>query len=184
MRTSPLTEYQRALLEQARAIVPGPPPPPWETGVAVFAGGALAAGWTHDEHIVVISTNGYSVSNPATGERLVRDRDEQRMYTFLSPDNLSFALPDTDEQVRIFGVWGGDGSHVTSDGWNVEAIYPWWPEVDVVIWPPRGPGGAGYFDGAYLLDLAGIGTWRGCGFSPSGKYLMLLDSAGAQVYYR
>ncbi len=184
MRPSPLSEYQEQLLAHARAMSPGPPPPPWAAIPFLQAGGVLAGGWTQSDQVVLISSDGYSVSSPRTGERLVRDRDDARTMAALAPDNLSFLIPATGERISVFGVWGGDGSHSTADGWAVDVIYPWWPEADVLLWPPRGIGSRGYLDGASLLDGVGGATWRGCGFSPSGDCLMLLTSDGAHVYVR
>lgn len=183
-RLSPLTPFQEALRAEARALEPGPPPPPWIAAPPIIAGGILAGGWTSDGHIVLVSWEGYSVIDPATGARVIRQRDSEATFAALTPDHLTFVEPETGEHVRVFGVWGGDGAHVTSDGWALEVIYPWWPEVDVLLRPPRGPGAHGYLDGAYLLDGLVGATWRGCGFAPSGNRFMLLASDGATVYIR
>ena len=183
-RSSPLASFQQALLAEARALTPGPPPPPWTAAPHVVAGGILAGGWTSDGHIVLISSAGYSVIDPTTGARVIRNRDPETTFAAFAPDPLTFVEPETGEHVRVFGVWGGDGVHVTSDGWELEVIYPWWPEVDVLLRPPRGPGMHGFLEGAYLLDgLVGV-TWRGCGFAPSGDCFMLLASDGPIVYLR
>jgi len=94
----------------------------------------VAAGWTRGSQLLLVSAAGYSLSDPATGARLIRERDEEVAWAALSPETLSFTEPRTGERMGVFGVWGGDGVHVSADGWEVEPIYPWWPEA--VAWAP------------------------------------------------
>jgi hypothetical protein len=133
---------------------------------------------------VLISHDGYSVTDPLTGERLVRNRDSVRTFAALASDHLSFTLPDSGESIAVFGLWGGDGSHVTADGWALEVIYPWWPNVDVLLRRPRSGPVGGYFEGSSLIEGLGTVTWLGCGFSPSGRCFMLLGSDGPKIYVR
>lgn len=105
-RSSPLDTVQQALLDTARALTPGPPPLPWTAAPPVFVGGILAGGWTNDEHIVLISGDGYSVIEPTTGVSVCRHRDRNTAFAALSSDNLTFMEPETGELVRVFGVWG------------------------------------------------------------------------------
>ncbi len=184
MRESPLTDYEEALLARARALVPAPPPLPWKRAVPFFTGGIVAAGWDNADHVVLISHEGYSVTDPLTGDRLVRDRDAERTFAAMSPDNLSFTIPESNERIAIFGLWGGDGNHMTSDGWQLDVIYPWWPRVDVLIRGPRSGPARDYLDSVTLIDGLSHTTWRGCGFSPSEQHFMLLESDGPKVYTR
>jgi len=180
-----VTEEYEALLVEVRALRPGPPPAPWTLRPFLHAGGVVAAGWTRGSQLLLVSASGYSLSDPATGARLIRERDEEVAWAALSPETLSFTEPRTGERVGVFGVWGGDGVHVSADGWAVEPIYPWWPEVDVLLRPPHRGGARGYLEGAARLEhTRGGTTWRGCGFSPSGAHLVLVWSDGAQLYVR
>jgi hypothetical protein len=133
--------------------------------------------------VLLVSLAGYSLTDPWTGERLVRDRDAERAEAAFSRARLTFTVPATRDEVPVFGLPGGDGLHQTPDGWSVEIVYPWWPVPAVMLVPPQGPG-TRYLDGAHVLDLPGLGTPLGCGFSPSGRLLMVLDSAGAHLFSR
>jgi hypothetical protein len=74
---SPLTEYERVLLERARAMVADEPPRPWGNRITLSAAGVVAGGWDDSESVVLISHEGYSISNPRSGLRLVRNRDAE-----------------------------------------------------------------------------------------------------------
>lgn len=182
-----LSEYDMQVLSRARALSPGPPPPPWKRWVDIGGGGILLGGWTLAEHVVLISAAGYSVTDPLSGQRLVRDRGSDRTKAALARDWLSFALPHSGEAVPVFGARGGDGVHTTRDEWSVRIIYPWWPHKGVVMAPPPGPGASlpAYLENGSMLNLTGVGAgWLKCGFSPSGQHLMVLDSAGAVIISR
>lgn len=183
MPLSPLDPYQQGLLSQARSLLPEPPPGPWRAGVNIHAGGIVAAGWDEDR-IVLLSHSGYSMIHPSTGERLARDRDRDATWTALAQDRLSFTIPATSKKIPVFGIWGGDGCHVTADGWRVEVIYPWWPLPAVILGAPIGPGANGPLEGATLLDGVDGGGWICCGFSPSGSHLMIVESAGPLIVSR
>lgn len=102
----------------------------------------------------------------------------------MSPDGLRFLLPGRLE-VPVFGIWGGDGAHMTADGWKLAVIYPLWPCEHVVIWSPWEPGRSDYFEGARLLRLHRLEDHQlRVGFAPSGRKFMILGSAGAEVYTR
>jgi hypothetical protein len=60
------------LLHATRSLVAGAPPLPWDCGVFITAGGVIAAGWTGDDNVLLVSHDGYSVSAP-DGKRLARE---------------------------------------------------------------------------------------------------------------
>jgi hypothetical protein len=186
MPHSPLLPSEERVLAEARALVPGEPPPPWRRGHFVLAGGVQVGGWTRDNFVVIVSFSGYSVTDPDTGKRLIRDRDEAATQVALTPDGLGFRLPTTNEGVPVFGIYGGDGSHITNDGWGVERICPWWPRENVIMRTPFVPesGQHGYLDRAHLLEVRLASTWLRCGFSSSERHLLILGSDGAEIYSR
>jgi hypothetical protein len=145
----------------------------------------IAGGWTADEHVLVASHDGYSVTNTA-GERLIRDRDVIGTYDALSRPGLSFRIPQTGESVAVFGIYGGDGIHGTGEGWELEVAYPWWPRSEVIMRTPRTRGSQqSGLDRSHLLSLKRLMPERlRCGFSPSGRHLMILGSAGAELFSR
>ena len=165
-------------------MVAGDPPAPWGLRIIIPAAGVWSGGWDRDEHVVLISGEGYSISDADTGERLVRDRDGVRTSAALSDRYLSFTIPATGEKIAVFGIHGGDGGHHGHDGWSLEAIYPWWPNTNIILEPNLGPGAGRreYLDGTYLIDVKRLSGWLKCGFSPSGCRFMILGSGGAEVF--
>lgn len=183
---SPLNDYQVEMLKLARNLHPAEPPLPWGRRVIIPAAGVLAAGWDKSENMLLISVDGYSLSDSSTGERLVRDRDSERTYAALVSNDLRFENPETHELIDIFGVNGGDGIHRTEDQWTLQKIYPWWPKEAVIIKSPFIPGSGKHhlLDDAYLIKLVRIDGWLKCGFSPSGKHFAVVGSGGAEVFSR
>lgn len=183
---SPLNEYQVGLLNRARALKPTVPPEPWGHKIIVSAAGVLAAGWDQSENVLLISSDGYSLTEPLSGARLIRNRDYEITFASILPGNLYFRTIETQEIIPIFGVWGGDGIHMTEDGWSLAYIYPWWPEATVLIKRPFVPGSGrtGLLDDAYLIQLERLEGWLKCGFSPSGKHFAVIGSGGAEIFSR
>ncbi len=183
---SPLNESQREILQRARELRPTEPPQPWGSRKIISASGVLAAGWDQAGKILLVSMDGYSLSDPNTGERLVRDRDRGKTYAAMVFNNLRFQSPETQELIDIFGINGGDGIHRTQDGWTLKKIYPWWPEEAVILQPPFISSAGNYplIDNAYLIKLIRLDGWLKCGFSPSGQHFMIVGSAGAEVFSR
>src|SRR4051812_10682267 len=91
---SPLNEGQSETLQRARELKPTEPPQPWGKRGIIPASGVLAAGWDQSENILLISMDGYSLSNPSTGERLIRDRDRERTYAAIVSNDLRFENPE------------------------------------------------------------------------------------------
>jgi hypothetical protein len=174
---SPLNDSEKAWLQWARSIIPGEPPLPWKRGAVVRAAGVFAGGWDKQENFLLISWDGYSLTHPVSGERLIINLDSEGLYDKLSTTDLSFYLPEHEETIAIFGVRGGDGIHVTQDGWISKVLYPWWPHFLLTL----DKGG---------LESNGIklnwldGSWIKTGFSPSGKHFAVVGEAGLEIFTR
>lgn len=183
-----MEEHRRRLRGQALALPPGDPPDPWSPGHYLHAGGVIAAGWDANENILLVSHDGYSLTDARTERRLLRNRDSDAGYNGLSQEGLSFTLPETGEVIPVFGIYGGDGIHVTADGWSLERIAPDWPDEMVLLREPKKEGSGArsgdYFNAAHRLTVPLGGTMRGCGFSPSGSQFMVVASDGAVAYAR
>lgn len=78
---------------------------PWAKTSYIHAGGIIAAGWDFEEHILLISHDGYSLSESLSGSRILRDRDATSGYDNLK--GLLFHLPRTQESIAVFGTNGG-----------------------------------------------------------------------------
>jgi hypothetical protein len=91
------------------------PPHPWRVVATVAVGGLRAVGFDrHSELLLVTSTNGRSVIDGATGQRLARDGEE---YTdgevFLEAVGIG---PLANRVVRMAGLFGGGLPAATEDG--------------------------------------------------------------------
>lgn len=178
-----LTEYERLLLSRARSLSPSRPPWPWEREWTVPASGVLACGWDAEEHLVLLSGSGYSITDVRTGERLHRDRNADEVYDRLAQSMLRFTVPYHGQTIDIFGFEAGDGIHLTGDGWSLKTIYPWWPRASVILEQVFAPGYR-YLEQAAMIDPGRLDGDIRCGFSPSGRHFVILGSGGAVGYSR
>jgi hypothetical protein len=133
------------------------------------------AGFDARGRLLVLSLDGYGIVDPVSLETVERDRGCDATAA-LSVERLTFRVPSTGENVAVWGLWGGDGSHMTSDGWRVATVHPWWPHDRIVLWRPGRPGETDYFAGATAI-YDSLGTWHGAGFSPDGHHLALVESS-------
>ncbi|MCM3496339.1 hypothetical protein M4D52_23070 [Paenibacillus lactis] len=177
------TPYELQLLQRAQAMEPAKPPHPWAAEIVVPASGCTACGWDQEENLVLISSSGYSVTQPGTGQLLHRNRDENATEEGMGPDGLTFRIPHDEQLITIFGFESGDGIRLTNDGWMLEVIYPWWPRSSVVL-DNVFRQGYEYLKDTVMLDLNRLDGNVRCGFSPSGKHFVILGSGGALLYSR
>lgn len=177
----PRTDFERDLLLQARRLIPGDPPPPWQLQTVIGAAGVTAGGWDGDGRIVLISGSGCSVTDAWTGQRLVRERDAEKTERHLTGGGLRFTVPDTGEEIGVFGPDGGDGIGMSADGWRLDVIYPWWPRASVILENVFSREYR-YLAGAVMLEIPRLDGWLKAGFSPSGEAFMVLGSGGAVVF--
>ncbi len=187
MPSSPLLPEELELLDRARQLVPHPLPSPWSRRTNIPASGIVAGGWNMDEQVLLVSADGYSLTDPHSGKQLARNRDPQLATAALSITTLTFTSGQGSVPIPVFGANGGDGIHAAPDGWRLETIAPWWPQEAILLREPhaQGSGPQRYFNGAHLLDLSGLDPVDlKCGFSPSGLHILVLCFSGAVVFSR
>lgn len=188
MRSNALTPLRAPdALASRRApdvLEPSEPPAPWRRAAFLAGGALIAAGWTEQEHILLVSRDGHCVATPA-GVRLPRARLPAGPEP-LSRDFRSFALPGEAHPVPLFGLCSGDGSWATADGWSVDVVFPQWPRRWVLLRRPPVPSIRGRLEGATRLALEGLSEhdWLKAGFSPSGAHLMVFSTSGCLVLSR
>jgi len=104
---------------------------------------------------------------------LVRHRDGTQSYHAVSEDERWFRVPANGERVALFGFWGGEGQHETEEGWRLQLA-------------ETGPSVRHRQEDAepFVLQDAFAGTYRASSFSPSGSFIVLVDSATTQVHVR
>lgn len=177
------TKFEIDLLHQAQAKEPTKPPHPWRHEVIIPAAGCIACGWDADENLVLISSNGYSITQAESGTLIHRERDSDVTEDHISENYLSFHIPKSGQDISIFGFESGDGIHITHDGWMLEVIHPWWPRASVVLDQIFVPNYE-YLKQAAMIELNRLDGKIKCGFSPSGRHFVILGSGGALLYSR
>ena len=145
----------------------------------------LSAGWTKDNKVLLVSHDGYSVSNPTDGKIIIENYSKDWLRN-ISKDNLEFELNEFNEIVKIFGLFGGDGNHVTSDRWKLEVVYPAWPNSLVLIREPKAQGvDSKRWEAIRIIHLNRLEySDLKCGFSYDENYFMIINSSGAEIFSR
>lgn len=90
------------------------------------------------------------------------------------------------EKVSIFGILGGGGNRVTSDGWNINIIYPKWPNAAAVIQKPRELNKSrAIWEDVILIKLNMLEyTELDCAFSNNEQHFLIMGSGGIEVFSR
>ncbi|MGL3001394.1 hypothetical protein [Flavobacterium sp. RSSB_23] len=160
---------------------------PWANRVVISAAGIIASGWTFDNKVFLFSVDGYSVSDPITGQRQIRnyDEDNSAMSKF-SKDNLEFTVDEIGQTIKIFGLRGGDGNHCTTDFWNLDSFTPSLGEQIVGIQNMRTrQHQSEYWKEFELISLTRLEyTTLKFGFSPNEKHFGIFGSGGAEIFTR
>lgn len=163
------------------------PPLPWSSRVVIPAAGIIANGWTLNNKVFLFSENGYSISDPITGKREIRNYDEDdTAIKKLSKDNLEFTIDELNETIKIFGLMGGNGNHLTSDYCNLDSFTPSLGEHIVGIQNYKTSTREKlYWQEFTLISLTRLEyTALTYGFSPNEKHFGIFGSAGAEIFTR
>lgn len=165
----------------------GEVPFPWVKRVVIPASGIIASGWTSKNKVFLLSSNGYSITDPITEQREVRNYDEDdSAMKKLSRDNLEFRIDELDETIKIFGLRGGDGNHLTSDSWFLDSFTPSLGEQIVGIQNYKTSIRKDkYWKEFILISLKRLEYSNlKYGFSPNEKHFGIFGSAGAEIFTR
>lgn len=160
---------------------------PWANRVVISAAGIIASGWTLDNKVFLLSADGYSVSDPITGQREIRNYDENNSaMSKFSKDNLEFTVDELGQTIKIFGLRGGDGNHCTTDFWDLTSFSPSLGEQIVGIRNMRTrQNQTEYWKEFELISLTRLEyTALKFGFSPNEKHFGIFGSGGAEIFTR
>ena len=163
------------------------PSPPWSRLVVIPAAGVISAGWTFNNKVFLYSSDGYSISNPETGEIEIRNYDkENQAEEKFSKDNLEFTIDELQETIKVFGLRGGNGNHLTSDSWNLDSFHTSLTQQIIGIRNLKKttdkPEYWRNFELIQLIRLEHFGLTYG--FSPNEKHFGIFGSGGAEIYTR
>ena len=163
------------------------PSSPWTNRVIISAAGIIASGWTIDNKVFLLSSDGYSISDPITGLREIRNYDEHNSaMTKFSKDNLEFTIDELGQTIKIFGLRGGDGNHCTTDFWDLASFSPSLGEQIIGIRNMKTrQNQTEYWKEFELISLSRLEyTELKFGFSPNEKHFGIFGSAGAEIFTR
>jgi hypothetical protein len=162
------------------------PPAPWSNRVVIAGTGIIVSGWTLDNKVFLLSSDGYSVSDPVSGERIIRNYDEDdTAFKKLSKDNQEFRIDELQQTIKVFGLRGGDGNHFIN-GWSLQSFAPSLGEMVIGITDHKKRKQVEeYWQEFDLISLIRLeySTLK-YGFSPNEKHLGIFGSAGAEIFTR
>jgi hypothetical protein len=160
---------------------------PWENRIVISAAGVIASGWTLNNKVFLFSSDGYSVSDPMTGEQDIRNYDEDNSaIKKFSEDNLEFTIDEIQQKIKVFGLRGGDGNHCTTDYWDLTSFSPALGEQIIGIGNMKSRQSTYLnWQGYELISLERLEyTSLKFGFSPNEKHFGIFGSAGAEIFTR
>ncbi len=160
---------------------------PWTNRIIISAAGIIASGWTNDNKVFLFSSDGYSISDPVTGLIEIRNYDEDNAaIKKFSKDNLEFTIDELKQTIKIFGLRGGNGNHLTSDFWNLDSFTPSLGEQIVGLKNPKTRSTQNeYWREFNLISLVRLEyTTLTYGFSPNEKHFGVFGSGGAEIFTR
>ena len=163
------------------------PKSPWLKKSVIPAAGIFANGWTNDNKVFLFSSDGYSVSNPLTGEIEIMNHDEDNTaMDKLSKDNLEFRLDELNQTIKVFGLRGGNGNHLTSDFWSLDSFHPRLGEQIVGLQNLKDKSNKSeYWRNFDLITLERLEYFTlTYGFSPNEKHFGIFGSGGAEIFTR
>lgn len=178
------TNHLDALKSQLRTLQTVAPPKPWRRVVTIAVGGLLSIGFDRDsELLLVVSSAGRGVIDCRSGEKIARDTNEYNENDrYLEADGIG---PLRGQTIRVSGLLGGGLPRSTHDGWSVELVTLDWPVNEILLLEPF----SSLYESLYgkppaLHKIGEELEVRACGFSYTGKSLVVATSSDVAVFSR
>ncbi len=176
--------HLEGLKRRVRDAVRSPPPAPWVCVADLAVGGLSAVGFDrHSERLLIVSSQGRGLVDCTSGQRLARDHgeyygDEQQL-------EAEAIGPLAGTIIRMAGLHGGGLPLTTEDGWSLELVTMDWPHTDVLLLAP-GSWLYGSLHGkeSSFYKIATDSELRACGFSYTGRSLVVATSSDLVIYAR
>lgn len=161
------------------------PQDPWGDRVVLPAAGIIASGWTSKNNVFLLSSDGYSVSDSKTGEIEIWNEDDNNINQF-SSDNLEFTICEIGETIKVFGLRGGNGNHLTFDRWNLDSFHIGLGQQIIGLRNLKKPSKQGkYWQDFNLIHLERLEHFTlTYGFSPNQNKFGIFGSGGAEIFTR
>lgn len=187
MRETP--NHLGPLIDRVRTAPLRSPPSPWHAGVSYSIGGLLAVGFAPSSDLLLVtSSQGRGVFDCLTGKRLARDStpasDEDNWQDDFELEAIGIG-PLAAQSIRISGLPGGALAVTTKDGWSLERLTLIWPEESIVLTAP----GSWIYEtrpdrSSVFTKLAEESEIRACGFSPTGKSVIIATTSDVTMFSR
>ncbi|MBI3270037.1 MAG: hypothetical protein HYZ53_13505 [Planctomycetes bacterium] len=180
-------KYEEELRRRLVEMKPTCPPSPWMHRRTIFTGGLTEVGFgPGTDLLLVVSHDGRGVFDCATGERVAR-HDAARSESWFDPILMTARGigPLEGIAVPVAGLSGGGLPVQTLDQWSIKVAWPAWPQVSIFLQPP----GSCVYDvarcrGTVRLKFDEVVEYLACGFSPTGKTLVIATSADVELFRR
>jgi hypothetical protein len=181
MNTAHLDPLRKELL--ALGVVE--PPRPWREIGTVHVGGLRAIGFDRSSELfLIVSIAGRGVIDGVSGSKVARDVSEYfEGELLLEAEGIG---PLQGITLRVAGLFGGGLPTFTADGWSVEVVPLKWPTPEVLLLEPF----ASLYDSLqgkksrFHKLRSESDPVRACGFSYSGRTLVVATSSGVTIYGR
>jgi hypothetical protein len=178
-----LNSFQKKYLSEIKKMTPTLPFKPWQNRAVVNMEGMFACGWTKNNLILMVCHDGYILVD-SFGYLI--EKNKISPFDLMSPDNLSLNLKSIGENIRIFGIYGGNGSLINSEGWKLNIIFPSWPNSAVTLRKPYiENNNVEIWEDCKIIGLQEIEyTNLKCGFSFDGTHFLISGSNGIEVFVK
>lgn len=178
-----INAYQKEYLLEVKKMYPTNKLHPWKLKKSLLIEGLIAVGWNKSNEIVLITNDKYLIYNPLI-EMFSDEVYVPNIFELFSTNNLKFKIGN--RTINIFGLYGGDGNRVSSDGWVLEIIHPYWPNAITLLREPTVPGNLQKkWAGIKLIELKLIDYYDlKCGFSPDFKSFVISNGNGFEIFVR
>lgn len=160
------------------------PPSPWQQSSVISVSGLRAVGFDrHSDQLLVVSNQGRSVVDCLSGQKLARDDEEYfEGEEHLEAEGIG---PCAGKLFHMAGLHGGGLPTTTEDRWSLEVLTLDWPTKEVLLFEP----GSWLYGSLYskpdnFSKLASESELRACGFSHTGRSLVLATSSDLTIYSR
>lgn len=176
-----LSDFQQKYLKEVSSFPLRQPYEPWKLAQVICREYILCIGWTKESNLLIVEFDGYEVIDLMADKQIIKV--SSNISNNLSQGNNFFDVPELNELVNVFGIYGGDGNQVCSDGWKIGLVYPFWPNAAVYMKPQSSKDSV--WENMRLLELDGMEYYDlKCGFSPNESMFLVSNLHGVNIFKR
>lgn len=160
------------------------PPSPWQQASVIAVGGLRAVGFDrHTDQLLVVSTQGRSIVDCLSGQKIARDNEEYfEGEEHLEAEGIG---PFAGKLFHMAGLHGGGLRTTTEDRWSLEVVTLDWPTREILLFAPGSwLYGSLYSNPDNFSKLASESEFRACGFSHTGRSLVIATASDLTIYSR